>query len=155
MTSTCFFSHVQMILRRSCHLVLLLSLVFAAATPASKLVAATETNEVSSTKRAVTVSGTVFDAESGETLVGVNIMVKGKVIGTSSDANGRFDLSLDDDPPITLVVSIVGFQTQEIEITGSVDDLRIDMQPQAVFGSDVVVSASRVEQGILMMPSRI
>ncbi|HBW00287.1 MAG TPA: hypothetical protein DEF03_03740 [Bacteroidetes bacterium] len=155
MTSTCFFSHVRTIVRRSCHLVLLLSLVFAASTPASKLVAATETNEVSSTKRAVTVSGTVFDAESGETLVGVNIMVKGKVIGTSSDANGRFDLSLDDDPPITLVVSIVGFQTQEIEITGSVDDLRIDMQPQAVFGSDVVVSASRVEQDILKAPVAI
>jgi outer membrane receptor protein involved in Fe transport len=155
MTSTCLFSHVRMILRRSCHLVLLLSLVFAAATPASKLVAATETNEVPSTKRAVTVSGTVFDAESGETLVGVNIMVKGKVVGTSSDANGRFDLSLDDDPPITLVVSIVGFQTQEIDITGSVDDLRIEMQPQAVFGSDVVVSASRVEQGILKAPVAI
>ena len=155
MTSTCFFSHVRMILRRSCHLVLLLSLVFAAATPASKLVAATETNEVSSTKRAVTVSGTVFDAESGETLVGVNIMVKGKVVGTSTDANGRFDLTINDDPPLTLVVSIVGFQTQEIEITGSVDELRIDMQPQAVFGSDVVVSASRVEQGILKAPVAI
>ncbi|MDA0907607.1 MAG: TonB-dependent receptor [Bacteroidetes bacterium] len=155
MTSTYFFSHVRMIVRRSCHLVLLLSLVFAAATPASKLVAATETDEVSSTKRAVTVSGTVFDAESGETLVGVNIMVKGKVVGTSTDANGRFDLTINDDPPFTLVVSIVGFQTQEIEITGSVDDLRIDMKPQAVFGSDVVVSASRVEQGILKAPVSI
>ena len=37
------------------------------------------------------ISGTVTDA-TGETLAGVNIQVKGRVIGTISDTQGQFQL---------------------------------------------------------------
>lgn len=103
-----------------------------------------------------TITGTVVDASSGETLVGVNIMVKGKVIGTSTNADGEFRLELRDNPPVTLVVSIIGFQTQEIVINDPVvSNLVIEMETQPIFGSDVVVSASRVEQSILQAPVAI
>ena len=53
-----------------------------------------------------TVSGNVTDGN--EALIGVNILVKGKVIGTISDKDGNFSLNVNSAPPLTLVFSIVG-----------------------------------------------
>jgi len=49
-----------------------------------------------------TISGTVTDADTKETLVGVNILVKGKVIGTITDLSGKFTLNVNQAPPFTL-----------------------------------------------------
>lgn len=104
----------------------------------------------------IQISGTVVEAESGEPLGGVNIRVKDKVIGTSTNADGTFSLSASVNPPLVLVVSIVGFQTQEITIEeNSVSDLRIEMQEASILGDEVVVSASRVEESRLESPAAI
>ncbi|WP_439475355.1 carboxypeptidase-like regulatory domain-containing protein [Algoriphagus formosus] len=63
-----------------------------------------------------TISGTVIDADTKETLVGVNIIVKGKVIGTISDLDGNFTLNVNQEPPFTLIFSMVGYSSQEVEI---------------------------------------
>ncbi len=102
----------------------------------------------------ITVSGTVTDTE-GEPLAGANIRVKGKVIGTSTDTQGRFELTVNLDTPFTIVVSIVGFTSQEFEITQSVDNLEVELAEQPIIGDDVVVSASRVEESILKSPVAI
>src|SRR6188768_905949 len=65
------------------------------------------------------VSGKVSDAQNGEPLTGVNIVVKGRVIGTITDADGKFDLKISDNPPLTLVVSYVGYRSFEIAITNA------------------------------------
>lgn len=83
------------------------------------------------------ITGTVTDAQSGETLPGVNIMIKGTTIGTSTDANGTFDLevpSLQD----TLVVSFIGYQTREVPIDGQTE-LNIVMEQQAISGDELIV----------------
>src|SRR6056297_3561986 len=108
------------------------------------------------TDQQIVITGQVVDAESGEPLAGVNIAVKGRVVGVAADAQGEFTLRVNDDPPITLVVSIVGYRTQEIEITESnVSDLRIELVEETFLGSDVVVSASRVEESIMEAPVSI
>lgn len=99
-----------------------------------------------------TISGTVTDADTKETLVGVNILVKGKVIGTISDLSGKFTLNVSQDPPFTLVFSMVGFNTQEIEITGGLSNLSVAMAESSIMGQEVVVSASRVEESIMQSP---
>ncbi len=102
------------------------------------------------------VSGTVVSASDDEPLPGVNVTVKGKIIGTSTDASGSFELTVNQDPPLTLVFSMVGYQTQEIEITSrNQTGLQVALQRQAIIGSDVVVSASRVEESILEAPVTI
>lgn len=104
----------------------------------------------------ITVSGTVYDASTGSTLTGVNITVQGRVIGTSTNANGEFSLRVNEEPPITLVVSIIGYISKRIEITEqNVSGLRIEIDEQRILGSDVVVSASRVEESILDAPISI
>ena len=88
----------------------------------------------------ITVSGNVSD-ESGS-LVGVNILVKGKIAGTISDRDGNFSLDVAD-TPATLVFSIVGYESQEVEVSSNVSDLNITLSESILIGSEVVVSASK------------
>lgn len=83
------------------------------------------------------VSGTVSDANSGETLPGVNILVKGTTIGTSTDAQGSFEVevpSLED----TLVVSYVGYRMEEVPIDGETE-IHIQLTPETIMTDEVVV----------------
>lgn len=90
---------------------------------------------------------------SGETLAGVNIQVKGLVIGTISDTRGDFELTINNTPPFTLVFSFMGYTTEEVEITdASTTGLEIVLEEQSILGQEIVVSASRVEENILKSP---
>jgi iron complex outermembrane recepter protein len=99
-----------------------------------------------------TISGTVKDG-TGEILPGVSILVKGKVIGTTTNTSGEFTLKVNQAPPLTLVFSYVGYTAQEIEVTdANTSGLAISMEEQVTLGQEVVVSASRVEESILKSP---
>jgi len=103
-----------------------------------------------------TISGKVTDGTSGEPLAGVNIVVKGRVIGTVTDVNGAYSLKVNDAPPLTLSFSFVGFRTQEIEVTNAnTAGLDIKMEEQTVLGQEIVVSASRAEEAIMQSPVSI
>lgn len=102
------------------------------------------------------VSGTVKDGTTGTPLAGVNIVVKGRVVGTITNTEGQFALNVNQAPPFTLVFSFIGFRTQEVEIKdASTSNLEITMEEQSLLGQDVVVSASRVEENILQSPVSI
>src|SRR5699024_7107112 len=83
------------------------------------------------------ITGTVTDSESGRTLPGVNILVKGTSTGTSTDSEGNFELtvaSLQD----TLVVTYIGYRSNEVPINGRTE-INIVMQPEAITGEEMVV----------------
>ncbi|WP_296705055.1 carboxypeptidase-like regulatory domain-containing protein [Algoriphagus sp.] len=102
------------------------------------------------------VSGLVTDADTKETLVGVNILVKGKVIGTITDLDGNFSLNVNQPFPFILVFSMVGYQTIELKLDSAPSEvLDIKMEEQFMLGQEVVVSASRVEENILQSPVSI
>ena len=102
-----------------------------------------------------TVSGQVLDVD-GDPLAGVNVVVQGTIVGTPTNSNGEFSLTVQIDPPIVLEFSIIGFQTQEIAIEDNdVSDIQVVMEEQIFFGADLVVSASRVEESILKSPVSI
>ena len=60
---------------------------------------------------AQTVSGTVSDAETGETLIGATILDMGSGKGTVTNAHGRYTLTLKTDSA-QLRISFIGYQTQ-------------------------------------------
>lgn len=60
-----------------------------------------------------TVSGKVTD-ESGETLPGVNVVLKGTTTGTTTDLDGNFRLSVNESD--ILIFSYVGFEEQEVTV---------------------------------------
>lgn len=102
------------------------------------------------------ISGTVKDAATGSPLAGVNIVVKGRVLGTISNAEGQFSLKVNQEPPITLVFSFIGFKAQELEITNAnTTGIEISLEEQSLLGQEIVVSASRIEESILQSPVSI
>ncbi len=64
--------------------------------------------------QATVVSGKVTD-ESNAGLPGVTVLVKGTSVGTTTDIDGNFSLSVPD-PAGTLVISYVGYKNQEVPI---------------------------------------
>lgn len=92
---------------------------------------------------ATTVTGRVTD-ENDQGFPGVNIIVKGTTAGTTTDANGRYALQVDDDNA-TLVFSFVGYREQEIPLSGrSVVDVKMEQNLQAL--DEVVVTALGIER---------
>ncbi|WP_246067695.1 SusC/RagA family TonB-linked outer membrane protein [Changchengzhania lutea] len=61
------------------------------------------------------INGTVVDANNVP-LLGASVLVKGTTVGTVTDFDGNFELSLPNDAN-TLIVSYIGFKTQEVDIT--------------------------------------
>ncbi|MBS1542097.1 MAG: carboxypeptidase-like regulatory domain-containing protein, partial [Bacteroidetes bacterium] len=102
-----------------------------------------------------TVAGTVKDP-TGAVLPGVNIVVKGRVVGTITDTDGKFNLKVNQAPPFTLVFSFIGYTTKELEVTdANSSNLDVSMEEQTLLGQEVVVSASRIEESILKSPVTI
>ena len=87
-----------------------------------------------------TVSGTVVDSEIGTGLPGATIVVKGTSDGVSSDFNGSFSITVDSDA--TLVISYVGYESQEIAVDGSANVGIIRLQPGDNVLSGVTVFGS-------------
>jgi iron complex outermembrane recepter protein len=102
------------------------------------------------------VSGTVSDGATKETLAGVNIVVKGKVVGTITNVNGEYNLKINQEPPFTLVYSFIGFRTQEIEVKdANTTGLNVTLEEETLLGQEIVVSASRAEESIMKSPVSI
>jgi hypothetical protein len=58
-----------------------------------------------------TITGTVTSAEDGSTIPGVNIILKGTAIGTTTDAKGKYSIQIPTSGG-TLVFSFIGLNTQ-------------------------------------------
>lgn len=82
-----------------------------------------------------TVSGTVCDA-TGEPLIGATVSVKGTSQAVATDFDGNFTIK--DLQGTTLVVSYIGFKTQEVPVDGH-DHINITMQENAEMLEEVVV----------------
>lgn len=91
-----------------------------------------------------TVSGRVTSSVDGSPLPGVSVLVKGTTTGTSSDADGRFAISVPDNNAV-LVLSFIGFTTQEIPV-GTQTNIQITMREDATELSEVVVTALGIER---------
>lgn len=101
------------------------------------------------------VSGTVTDANTKEPLIGVSVQVKGKVIGTITNSKGEFAFNVSTPPPFSIVITSVGYESQEVSVSGNSASINIALKEQAVLGQEVVVSASRVEESVLKSPAAI
>ena len=65
----------------------------------------------------VQITGTITSSEDGQPIPGVSIQVKGTTIGVVTDLQGNYSINVPQ-TATTLVVSFLGFRTQEIEIQG-------------------------------------
>jgi outer membrane receptor protein involved in Fe transport len=100
------------------------------------------------------IKGKILDGETKEPLAGVNIIVKGTVLGTITDTQGQFSLKLKQFPAI-LITSFVGFRTLEVPVENSATDIQVELPVSSLLGEEVVITASRVEESILKSPVAI
>jgi len=82
-------------------------------------------------------TGKVIGADDKLPVVGASVRIKGTNTGSVTDVNGDFTLSLS--PGNVLVVSYIGYQTQEVTVKGS-EFLTISLAPSASTLNEVVVT---------------
>lgn len=83
-----------------------------------------------------TVTGKITDATNGTPVAGASVTAKGSTQGTSSKADGSFSLTLPG-ATTTLLISGVGFESQEVKIAGDVIVVSLKASPSNL--NEVVV----------------
>ena len=86
----------------------------------------------------ITVSGTVTDQSSGETLPGVNVVLKDVARGTVTGMEGEYTLTAPADA--ILVFSFIGYDTKEVPIEGR-EVINVEMEPTVDLLDETVVIA--------------
>jgi iron complex outermembrane recepter protein len=92
------------------------------------------------------INGTVVDAETKRPLEGANVILLGKVLGTTTTKDGTFTLFHVPIDEHTLQVSYIGYTTTKKSIILNSDSLiqiEIRLQPAILPGQTVVVTATR------------
>jgi outer membrane receptor for ferrienterochelin and colicin len=105
------------------------------------------------------IRGLVRDAETGESLAFVHILLKDLSIGTSSSSDGQFVLEGLNAGKYKLIASFLGYQDTtilDIEVQlGSTTAIQIDLRPAMLYMPEVVVTAGARSQSIKLAPASI
>lgn len=86
-----------------------------------------------------TIKGTVTDAETGEPLPGVNVVVPGTNVGTSTDGAGQYSLTVSDEAD-SLIFSFIGYKRQTVPINNRTT-INIQLTADIQAFEDIVVTA--------------
>ncbi|MCC8173480.1 MAG: SusC/RagA family TonB-linked outer membrane protein, partial [Odoribacter sp.] len=97
---------------------------------------AASTHEMHISQQTWKVTGTILD-ETGETLIGVSVLVKGTATGTITDIDGKFSLDIPEGRK-ELEISYVGYKTQTVTL-GNSSHITISLQPDLQALDEVVV----------------
>jgi TonB-linked SusC/RagA family outer membrane protein len=89
------------------------------------------------------ISGRVTD-ETGQPIPGINIVEKGTTNGTTTDADGKYKLSVAGSNS-TLIFTFIGYATQEV-LVGSQSTVDVSMQPDIKSLEEVVVTALGIKK---------
>lgn len=99
-----------------------------------------------------TVTGSVNDSRTGESIIGANVYVKNNPSrGTITDADGKFSLSLPNNQATVIEVKFVGFFTQSVEVSSDNRNIVVSLKEDVTNLDEVVVSglASSVKRSNL------
>lgn len=107
-----------------------------------------EEEEIAIALPPIDVKGRIVN-EAGEPIAGASVQVKGnKTLGTSTDANGYFELKGADENA-TLVISGVNVETREVKVNGNKDLATLTVKTKVIEGEAVTV---QVNTGYQVLP---
>lgn len=89
------------------------------------------------------ITGQVLSADVGSGLPGASVVVSGTNIGTSTDADGKFEIKVSNDDKY-LTVTFVGMETKEVRISS--DEMTIELEPEKVDVGEIVVTANAIKR---------
>lgn len=90
------------------------------------------------------VQGTVTDGDTGQPLPGVNIVVEDTQIGTTTDAEGSYQIEVPG-PDAVLIFSFVGYRTREVRV-GDREVINVTLQEAVGRLEEVVVTGYGAQQ---------
>jgi TonB-linked SusC/RagA family outer membrane protein len=102
-----------------------------------------KTSTVNQQPQTRNINGTVTDSK-GQPIVGATVILKGTVLGKSSDVDGKFLLTVPADAK-TLVISFIGMKTQEVDISG-IATVSVQMEEASIGLEEVVVIGFGVQK---------
>jgi len=100
------------------------------------------------------ISGSVMDADNMDRLPGVNVIIDGTSIGTVTDFDGNFVINTNQDIPLTLIVSYVGYSAQRVDVTSAGQDINVSLSAGQNL-EEIIVSASRRAQKVTDAPASV
>ena len=101
------------------------------------------------------IKGNVTNKITNEGVPAVSITVKGSGEGTYTNENGEFSIDTKSPLPLTLVVSSIGYEEQEVSVKNAVSLVTVLLEPASTLGQEVVVAATRTPSRILESPVTI
>jgi len=105
--------------------------------------------------RGQVLTGIVTDSETGKPVTDATIVVNGGPWGTISDQKGHFEIKVTGAFPLTLHVSYVGYESTDIPVENPAVPLSILLVRGSERMEELVISASRKEESILLSPVSI
>lgn len=90
--------------------------------------------------------GKVIDKTSAEPLIGASVVVKGFKLGAATDENGAFSIPFNGAPPVTLVVTYIGYDTLEFVVKNFSQPVTIEVAEKALQSKTVEVIDYRVSE---------
>ena len=96
-----------------------------------------------------TVVGQLVDAESGDPLIGANVLLESTTIGASTDIDGTFIITNVPVGTYTVMVMYVGYAETKVEnvqvTSGESAKVNLAVKPEAIQTEEVVVEAKMLE----------
>ncbi|WP_343910099.1 TonB-dependent receptor [Aquimarina litoralis] len=100
-----------------------------------------------------TINGRVVD-DFNQPIPGANISLKGESIGTVTDFDGIFTLTVTKEPPFTITASSIGYEESSVEVTSTAEEVVIVLTEGNVLDL-IVISASRAPERLFESPVSI
>ncbi len=101
------------------------------------------------------IKGNVTDNSTSAVVPAVSVTVKGTGEGTYTDDKGNFSLSTNHAFPVTLIISSIGYNQQEVTVKSASAFTTVLLVPATTLGQDIVVSATRTPSRIMESPVTI
>ncbi len=93
------------------------------------------------------ITGYVTDQETGEPLVGANVVLAGRNLGSATDVNGRYYIANVPIGSCPMNISYVGYEKVPLNINvreKNVANLNVSMEPMDISSQEVVVTSNKV-----------
>ena len=93
-----------------------------------------------------TIKGEILDESDGEPLIGANVLVKGTSSGATTDYDGRFVVKTDQNYPLVLQITYLGYTEKEIELLEEQEIVAITLQENSIVTDVIEVTGQRISE---------
>ncbi|MGM1056827.1 MAG: TonB-dependent receptor [Bacteroidota bacterium] len=105
-----------------------------------------------------TFNARITDAETGNPLMGANVIIKGLNIGAMANEEGLVKIPKIPDGKQTIVISFLGYEPKEIPFTFPLEKqelIEIKLEPSGEEMEEVIISSTRSRSTIIDLPTRV